>query len=153
MKWGNCRKNLPIITNLTFKSGINKFDISGEFQVKEKVDGKLQFTIETVKCSMDLKECQRYVLPVSFDDICEMFERKMRFYTLTFESVVPPFKCPLKPGIHIMSRSTIDLGIVSLLPLDGSMWVTTFKIIEKNTKKMVMCLNSETKIIRKRVRN
>lgn len=153
LKWGNCRKNLPILTYLTFIPGVNQFNVSGKIQVKEKVDGKLKFTIETVKCSMDMKECQRYVAPLTFNDLCEMFERKFRFYTSTFESFEPPLRCPIIPGNHTLSTTTVDLGFVAIIPLDGSMWVTTFKVINSKTDEIIMCLNSETKIVRKRVRD
>lgn len=153
VKWGNCGKNLPVITNFIFTSGIDKFNISGDIQVVEKITGNLQFTVETVKCSMNMKECQRYVAPVTFDNMCEIFNRKMRFYTIIFESIEPQLKCPIMPGNHTINPLTVDLGAISIFPLDGSMWVITFKIIDKNTKKMIMCLNSETKIVRKRVKN
>lgn len=153
IKWGNCRKNLPVLTNLTFIAGVNQFNVSGVIQVKEKVVGKLKFTIETVKCSLNMKECQRYVEPLTFYDLCEMFERKFRFYTSTFESIEPPLRCPIIPGNHTISTATIDLAFVAIIPLDGSMWVVTFKVINSKTDEIIMCLNSETKIVRKRVRD
>lgn len=155
MQWGDCRKNLAMTTNFSFGNGtIDKIEILSSFvNVTEELND-MEMTMEVFKCTLDMKNCDRYPAPPPITNLCEKFERKMAFYSIIFESVEPTFKCPLKIGIYNLSKVTFELpSFLTIFPLDGNVWVTTFKFVDRQSRKLRACLNTETKIVRKRVRD
>lgn len=132
---------------------IDGVEISAEITIKNKIDATLQFDIFASRCSMDMKDCFKFSTTPPFGNLCSMFVEKGAYYTKIFENIKPEWKCPLQPGNYTMRKTFIDLSVVSFLPLDGSIWMTTFKILDEKSKKVIMCINSETKIVRKRVRD
>lgn len=141
--------------NLVFSNKtIDGIEISGgSILVKQKIDGNMELEISAAKCSLDMKDCFKFTATPPFSNLCGNFEHRGTFYSKIFESISPPWKCPIAPGNYTMQKTTVDLSIVSMFPLDGSVWITTFKFTDEKSKKIYMCLNSETKILRKRVRN
>jgi hypothetical protein len=67
-------------------------------------------------------------------------------------NINPPLSCPVKPGNYTLQDSTFDLSALAMLPLEGYLWVTTFKLttIDKATKarQTVLCLKTETKVLK-----
>lgn len=140
--------------NLTIpKSDLNIVRVAAVILVTEEVKGDLSLLIETNKCSLDMKTCEKFT-GVNVPDICKKFVDKNAFYSPVFEKIKPPFRCPLKPGLYTLEESVLDLFIISMMPLDGYIWVVKFQLISsqkgKKAKEIAMCLNSETKITRAR---
>lgn len=134
----------------------NTFDsieISGNITVKSKIEGNLQFDIVAARCSLDMKDCMKFAGTPPISNLCSSFTIKGSFYSQIFENISPDWKCPIQPGNYTMTKAMIDLSIVSLFPLDGSIWMTTFRIIDEKSKRVYMCLNTETRVLRKRFRN
>lgn len=152
MKWGDCRKNLLILTNLTIGNGtIDKAEVSGFFNVTERLSD-LDLTMEVFRCSFDMKTCDRYPSPPPITDLCGKFEQNDGFFFEIFKTSTPSLKCPLM-GIYNINFSYEFLPVFLLVPLDGYVWVATFKFVNSMTRRLVMCWNTETKIIRKRLRS
>jgi hypothetical protein len=129
----------------------NKVPFNGYITVHEELTGDFQFTIETNRCSFDLKSCEKYAT-INFRQICSKFESENAFFKGFFSSIKPPLKCPLKPGNYSLTDSIVDLSIISLIPIDGFIWMATFTLVSSEDgakkKKIVMCINSETKILK-----
>jgi hypothetical protein len=153
MNWKNCQKNLPIMTNFTFGNGtLDKIEISGFFNVTENLKD-FECTLEAFKCPLDMKSCERYPTPPAITDMCEKFERKNVYYSNIFSLTEPPVKCPLY-GTYKVDKIIFEFpSIFRIFPLDGYTWVTTFKLVDRKTRRLLMCLNTETRILRKRIRN
>lgn len=140
------------------KGGIGKIAYSGLITVTEEVPGDIELVVESSKCSLDMKDCEKYS-NINIHGMCQKFNEKKAFYSGALASIKPPLKCPLKPGNYTLEESELDLTPVSMIPLDGFIWVVTFKFVSSEagskTKKIAMCLNSETKIVRtnKRVKS
>lgn len=141
-----------MITNFTFGNGtLDGLDILGISNVTEELKD-MDMTWDFYRCSFDMKTCDRYPTP-QFSDICEKLELKNQFYSNIIEAIEPPFKCPVKVGIYKMKTVYQIPAMFDFVPLDGFVWVTTFKLIDKKSRKLKACLNVETKVVRKRVRN
>lgn len=132
-------------------SNFNKLEYSGFITVSEEVAGEIEFLVEASKCSLDMKSCEKYN-NVKIQSMCDRFMEKNTFYSSALASIHPQLKCPIKPGVYTLNEAAIDLSLISVIPLDGYVWVVTFKLLQaektKKMKKVVLCLNSETKIIR-----
>lgn len=147
-------KDAPMVISMTAKDKTyDSIEISGNITVKIKIDGNLQLDIVAAQCTLDMKDCMKFGGPPPFTNLCSSFTTKGSFYSQVFENISPEWKCPIQPGNYTMTKATIDLSIVSLFPLDGSVWVTTFRFIDEKSKKVYMCLNTETRVLRKRFRN
>jgi hypothetical protein len=156
MKWGDCRKNLPMMLNFSFGNGsIDRIEILPSYiNVTTDEISDLEMTMEVFKCTLDMKECDRYPTPPVVENLCEKFEHKNTFYSGIFEGTNPRLKCPLKIGIYNFKKIEFEIpSVFMIFPLDGKVWVTTFKLVDRKSRKLMACLNSETKILRKRVRD
>lgn len=124
---------------------------SGYINVTEEIIGDLEFVIEGNRCTMDMKTCEKDN-NLNVGGMCQKFEDKFAFYTGFFDSITPKWKCPIKPGIYTVHDGSMDLAIISLLPLDNKVFITTFRLVYgekgKKAKKIAMCLNVETKVFR-----
>lgn len=133
------------------KVNIGSMKYSGVITVTEVVSGEIEFVLEASKCTLDMKTCDKYAT-VNFREMCKKFRDKNAFYSSVFENIKPSFNCPIQPGNYTVEEAVIDLTPVSFVPLDGFIWVVTFRFVSSEkgskTKKIVMCLNSETKIFR-----
>lgn len=129
----------------------NKIPFSGYIEVTEELQGEFEFVIEANRCSLDLKECTKYHT-VNFRQICEKFVDPNPLYRGFFSNVKPPLKCPLKPGNYTLTDSMVDLSMISFFPIDGYIWVVTLSLVSSENgskkKKVAMCVNAETKIVK-----
>lgn len=141
-----------MMVNMSFpKTNINKIGYSGFINVSEEVTGEIELVVEASKCSLDMKNCEKYN-NLKIVSMCDKFMDKGAFYSSALASINPPFQCPIKPGLYTLNEAALDLSLVSVLPLDGYVWVVTFKFLQaekfKKMKKVVLCLNSEIKVVR-----
>lgn len=127
---------------------------SGIIDVTEEVRGEIELVTESNRCSNDMRTCAKYDT-LNIHDMCKKFLDRKAFYSNVFNHIKPPFKCPIMPGIYKLEEASLDLRAFSLFPVDGYVWITTFKFVasEKGkAKRIVMCINSETKIFKTRIR-
>ncbi|CRK89252.1 CLUMA_CG003011, isoform A [Clunio marinus] len=155
LKWENCAINASIQADIFAPNVSTKFmNISGVFHVREDILGALTFTLESNKCSLDMKNCEKH-LNFSFKDVCRRFEEKHMFYSAIFDRIAPPLICPLKAGDHILNPSVLDLSILDIFRAEGFIWITNLKIIavsnKGKTKKNVFCMDVETKVVREKM--
>lgn len=150
-KWENCPIQTPMSIQMSIpKSNINTLKMSGLITAAVEVPGDIELVVEANKCTLDMMTCEKYA-GVSVRELCKRFKVKGAFYSNVIASIKPPLQCPIKAGNYTMEESTFDLSMLSVLPLDGYIWVVTFKLMSAEngkTKKIAMCLNSETKIFR-----
>lgn len=134
-------------------TNIDKMKYSGTIAVSDEVPGEIDLVMEYNKCSLDMKTCEKYDI-INIREMCKKFQDKNAFYSNIFAHIKPPLKCPIKPGNYTLEESSLDLAPFALFPIDGYIWVLSFKFAsgEKGIKgkKVVMCLNAEVKIIRTR---
>lgn len=120
----------------------------------EEVLGDIEFVLGASKCTLDMKTCEKYPT-TNIREMCKKFQERNAFYSSALSNFKPPLKCPLKPGNYTLSESRMDLAPVAFIPLDGFVWIVTFKFVStekvSQNKKIVMCLNSEVKIVKTRV--
>jgi hypothetical protein len=132
----------------------NKVNFSGEISISEDILGQIDLVIEANKCSLDMKTCEK-APTVNIKDMCSKFKDSL--YSSVFSKFQPAFVCPLRKGKYMIKEAAIDLTILTYVPLDGFIYVCSMKFvsIENSGKKkqLVMCLNSETKIVKIRVKS
>jgi hypothetical protein len=154
MKWGDCQKDLPMKTNFTFGNAtIDKLEMSGTANVTEEFKD-FEMNLELFKCSLDMKSCERYVTPPPIPEICEKLLKKDEFYSSILQAIEPRFVCPVKPGIYKMNFISYTIpSIFQYIRFGGQVWISKFQFIDRKTRKAKACLNAETKVLNKRVRN
>ena len=136
-------------------SNINVATFSGLITVKKDIHGDMEFVIESNRCSFDMKICEKYP-GAHIRELCKIFNTKNAFYSSIFDNIEPPIKCPLKAGNYTIDETKLDLSALAVLPVDGYVWVSTLKILSEagnKKKRIVMCINTETKIIRTNIRS
>lgn len=135
------------------QSNINGISFAGSVHLKKDLGKNLAFSVEPNRCSFDLKKCEKYP-GATFEDLCRMFNDKHHLFSSFFSRVKPPVKCPLKAGNYTFEESKLDFSIFSALAIDGYTWLATFKVLSPEEgvkrKRIVLCLNTETKIVQTR---
>ena len=124
--------------------------LSGTMEVTEEVPGDLNLVVESNKCDLEMKSCVKYNT-FNIGGVCQKFLDKKEFYSDVLSSITPPLKCPIKVGNYTLDERTLDLRIISFLPLDGYIWVNSYKLVSSQKgkpKKVILCLNAEIKIMR-----
>lgn len=126
---------------------------SGTIVVVEEVPGEIELVLESNKCSLDMKTCEKYDI-INVREMCKKFQDKHAFYSNIFTHIKPTLECPIKPGNYTLEESSLDLRPFALFPVDGYIWVSSFKFVSGQKgikgKKVVMCINAEVKILKTR---
>lgn len=134
------------------KTNINALKYSGYISVTEEVKGEIDLSMEVNKCTLDMKTCDKEN-NMNFRELCKKFDDKNAFFSSVLENIKPQLKCPIMPGNYTIGESFMDMSIIKYIPLDGFVWVATLRLMTGGKhKKIAMCLNTETKIIRVRSR-
>lgn len=137
-------------------SNINVMSFSGFVNITRDIQGDMELVMEVNRCSLDRNTCEKYP-GATIREMCRRFQEKTKFYAKFFSNFEPPLRCPLKAGNYTMNEIKLDLSVISVLPLDGYLWLVTFKIlaIEPGLKKKqtAMCINTETKIVRSGIKS
>lgn len=155
-KYENCPIEAPMILHFSFsnESENNKLTYSGFIQVTDDVHGEIELVMESNKCSLDMKTCVKYDT-VNIREMCKKLEMRNTFYSSALTYIKPPFVCPFKAGNYTFQEATLDLTVFSFLPVFGYVWVSTFKLVSgqkgSKTKRVVMCLNTESKLVKRRI--
>ena len=155
-KWENCPTETLMTAQLRMpSSNINIITFSGYVNLTKDIQGDMELVIEANRCTLDLKTCEKYP-GARIKELCKRFSEKNKFYSSVFENIKPPAKCPVKAGNYTLKETKLDLSALAVIPLDGYLWVVAFKILSTDPgtkkKRLVMCLNSETKISRSNIK-
>lgn len=151
-KWENCPGDMPMSIKMNMpESNVDAINVSGVIMVKEEIHGEVDFSLEASRCSLDMQKCEKYN-NVNIKEMCAKFKEKKSIYSSMFAPISPPLSCPIKAGNYSIVGSKIELGFFTMFPLEGYVWVVVFRLVasEKGTKskRTILCLNSETKIVR-----
>lgn len=148
MEWKNCGKNLSSLWNLNFTNGtIGKIETFGTIKIFEELSD-LELKVEASKCSLDMSSCDRYPAP-TMPDFCTG-----KYYLTTMKFVQPKLSCPMKPGTYELKMNSVEFPpVFSIVPFDGSVWVATFKLVNREKRNVKACFTIQLKIVRKRVRD
>lgn len=158
LHWQNCPVDVPMKIDLKMpKSNTNNtIRMNGTIYVSEKIIGEIDFILENNRCNLNLTSCEHFQNQ-NIPGICKMLKTKNAFYSKGFEGIKPQLFCPFEPGNYTIDDATFDVTLISMMPIDGYVWVTTFKLaaVTKGSKKkrLVMCANSETKVVKRRIKS
>lgn len=147
---------LPMVVNLKMSStNVDILTFSSITALSKDIVGEIELVFELNRCTFDMKTCEKYPGLV-VRNLCKTLFEKGNHFSIVLERSKPPIRCPLKAGNYTLEETKIDLAFVSMFPLDGYVWVTTFKFLSSEPgskkKQIVMCLNAETKIFRSNIR-
>lgn len=124
--------------------------LSGTVQVKEDIFGDLDFALEASRCSVGLKECEKYG-NLNSKGLCKKLKEKNAIYSPFIRSFQPNFECPIKAGNYTMPETTIDLRFAKIFPVDGFVFISTWKWValdrKAKLKRTVMCYYLEVQIM------
>lgn len=132
----------------------NKIKLSADLTVLEKVNGPIDFSLESSRCSLDMKSCNKYET-LNIKEACKKLTDKSTFFSKVLNNIQPPLTCPMMPGNYTIQDTELDLGVIAFLPLDGFIYTTILKLVstdnESKTRKLAWCFKAETKIVKIRV--
>jgi hypothetical protein len=135
------------------KMNINKIAYNGSIVVSEEISKNITLVFEANKCSLDMKTCEKYTL-FNIKDLCQNYQEKYASFDSIFDNISPRLGCPIKAGNYTIPDALLDMSILRLLPVDGFIWVVKFKLVassnEGKSKKIVMCIDAEIKLLKTR---
>jgi hypothetical protein len=123
--------------------------------VKEDIIGELIIVLETSKCTLDMKTCEKCGTG-NMKDVCTIISmKKFSLITKFLDTLTPSIMgCPVKAGNYTTLRSVFDLSPFALIPMDGYIWVVNAKLVSSENggtrKKILLCVNIEVKIMKTR---
>lgn len=129
----------------------NEASFAGYLEVTKVVNGPLELLVEMNRCDIGMKNCAK--LPSQkITHFCQKLNDKKAFYYGFLSTVKPSLECPFQAQRYEAAKSTVDLTAMSFLPLSGSVWIATFKMMsgEGNSSEVVYCGSVEIKIARAR---
>lgn len=145
----NCPGNQPIQVsiNLGTVSGFsNKLFYSGSVDVSEVVTGPLELTAFVNRCDFSMKNCEKYP-SVKMSSLCQKLQDKGMFFYDIIKNMVPAIECPIQPQIYTSRNSSVDLSVLSFIPMSQSLWLTTIKIFSGKNKTLALCTIANMKIV------
>ncbi|CRK88022.1 CLUMA_CG001808, isoform A [Clunio marinus] len=136
IKWENCPINASIQADINapdvFMKSIN---FSGVFHIREDIIGAITFTIDSNKCSLDMRKCEKFFDSLSLNSFpLKSFVDVLRKNICFILFIEPPFVCPFKPGDYTLKPTILDLSITDTFRLEGFFWVVNFKLIAVSNK-------------------
>lgn len=155
IRFDNCPSKAPMKLNFDVpQSNLNsRISTSGTISVSEEVSGKLTLVLETNFCTLDMKKCEK-TLTFNFKEICAKLKDTKAFYSSFLSNFHPRLECPFKAGNYTKNKSELDLSFLAPMALDGKVFVTEIRLLsfdaDKRNRKVVMCINAETKITKVR---
>lgn len=140
-----CETQTPILVDfkITNNETANKVYFSMKLNVQEEVNGPLEMILEANRCDLKKKHCGHYQ-DLKITQICQKFKDPFSVFSKAFAGIEPKIACPIKVANYIMTESSLDLSMITGLPIDGHVWLVRIKWMSGN--KNVLCLDNETKI-------
>lgn len=149
-RFENCPGNQSIMLTIHLENSsvsANKLFYSGYFSVPEIVTGPLELATDINQCDTSMKQCNRYP-SIRVPAMCQKFKDKKAFYYESIINIVPTIECPVKAQNYIINNSSIDLSAHAFIPLSESLWILTSKIFSGKNRKLIICVETEFKIVR-----
>jgi hypothetical protein len=155
-KLEECSQDQPIILNLKIPE--NNFndtvELSGSVEVRKKINGPLDASGETNRCSLDMKTCEKFGT-FNIPEGCKKFKDPKTFYANLMDNFEPRPSCPVLPGNYTIRKTIVDLKAFRFVPLDGYI----YNIIAKGTgvdsatktKITALCTKVEVKVVKVRI--
>lgn len=129
----------------------SKLFFSGSFVVSRNISGPLELLIDVNQCDISMKQCDKYP-SLRIPAFCQKLKDKKAFYYEAVSAVIPPFECPLTAQTYVLNNSSVDLSAFAFLPLSGTVWLLTSKIMSGKNREVVSCCIAEFKIVRRKGR-
>lgn len=150
--WENCPGNQPVQFHANLSAAgaiVNKIFYSAYIDVLKEVNGPMELTMLINKCDTDMKKCESRPT-IKFADICPGLKDKKSFYYGALANIKPPFSCPGKAQRYVAQNASVDLSVMSFLPVSGFIWKVTVRItsVAAKTREVLMCTLMDVKIQR-----
>jgi hypothetical protein len=150
-KFENCPMSKTVIQMYPFypASGINQITYSGFSVISEQINGTLSMVLDVSKCDLAMKNCEKSSTR-TIPGICKILELKETLFGNIFQSVKPPLECPIKAGNYSLGDSSIDMRAFSMMQLEGYVWAIKSRLVasDNDGRRTVLCVNTETKVVR-----
>lgn len=131
----------------------HKVAFNGYIEASEDFTGELVLVLDTSRCSLDMKTCEKFSNR-NIRNMCARFKEQNKFYSSAFANIKPPLVCPIKAGNYSLGDSSLDLSALALMPIDGYVWLIKYRLVSVEdggkSRRIIMCVNSEIKIVRTR---
>lgn len=153
----HCAPNLPMQVDIKFPrpSTDNAITSSGTIILSEKITGPLDLSLETSRCTSDMKTCEKYDT-VNFKEVCKKMVDPSFMFSYIAANIKPSLKCPASPGNYTIPETKLNLNIISMVPLDGYIYTDIIKLTftedGKKSKKLMWCFKVEVKVDKVRVK-
>lgn len=135
------------------KSNIDVIPFSGNLIVNKEIKGSFDLETSSKRCSLDLSNCEHYSKG-KYQNMCSVLNDQNSWYSSVLLGVKPPVKCPIKSGNYSLDDASLNLGLFKLMPMEGYTWIVSFKVISTEkingsvSRDVLMCLTTETKIVK-----
>lgn len=140
-----CETPTPILVDMKVANNetTNKVNFSMNLNVQEEVHGPLEIILVANRCDLKQKHCGHFQ-DIKITQMCQKLEDPYSQFSKALAGIKPTITCPIKVGNYSMMESSIDLSMITGLPIDGHMWVVEIKWMSGD--KTILCLDNETKI-------
>jgi len=135
------------------KSNTAVIPFSGNLIVNEEIKGSFDLETSSKRCSLDLSDCEQYGKG-KYQNMCSVLNDQNSWYSTVLSGIKPPLKCPIKPGNYSLNDASLNMGLFKLMPMEGYIWRVSYKIVSTEkingnaSRDVLMCLTTETKIIK-----
>lgn len=83
------------------------------------------------KCNLRGLECEKFLEDLN-KRFCPRLLSNVFVGDALSTSTVPSFKCPIRRGEYISSKTLVDMSRVDLLPFDKYKWILTLNFYERD---------------------
>lgn len=143
---------MKFVVTLNRTTGVpNHLQYSGYLETSREINGPLELLMEASRCDINMKKCEKFSVQ-KFTKICQLFQGKNSIFSGLLAMMQPSVSCPIKVQRYVATNASMDMTTLSYLPLSGSIFMSTTKILSGEGKKaeMVLCTTMEMRIIRAR---
>lgn len=140
-----CETPTPILVDMKVANNetTNKVYFSMNLNVQEEVHGPLEMILVANRCDLKKERCGHFQ-DLKITQMCQKLVDPYSPFSKAFADIKPPITCPIKVGNYSMIESSIDLSMITGLPIEGHLWVVDIKWVTGD--KTILCIDNETKI-------
>lgn len=145
-----CINDTDFVDFHNFKVGFldNVFTINSDVIVKETISEQLQLEVTVDRCETNRAQCESFDQLV-IKNLCEKLDNTP--FGQEFKAKVKPnLKCPIKKGNYTIEKCSLDLNLISHLPLDGfrwAVWLRIWDVSERPKKILITCLEGQVRVM------